>query len=451
MITTTIWSSVTEHTPQEVNYYIIDFGAETLRMFNKYPHVGEIVFQDDIGRVAGVLDLVLAEIEKRKDLFADYNGSYETYLKESGKTLPRWVIVINAFDVFSESLSRIVETVNNMFRDGIKYGISFIISTSSHNTLRTKISALFKNKIVLHMGDDSNYNYITGCDRKLIPGKEFGRGIAPVGEDTYCEFQSAYVTESGQINNIIRKNGDNFANYYKIRAKSLPKIPDSVTSAELESYATSIEEVPVGYDFNEKSIAKFDFGKEKVMLMGLDDIKNRLSSISGIVNILSKTPGVKVRVIDFTGLFTNDNVDVSLYNEDLDAVITAFEKNIRTRTIQQDQGIILILGAGLMKQKLGQFGKEMLEKFFESLSSAIKSSVILVDAYERLKILKVETWYQTINTSYGIWIGTGLENQNMFNVKALTMDERKLNFEGMAFLIDEADYTLIKTVMDGEE
>ena len=37
------------------------------------------------------------------------------------------------------------------------------------------------------------------------------------------------------INNAtIRKNADNFAAYYKTRAKSLPKIPDTVTSAELE-------------------------------------------------------------------------------------------------------------------------------------------------------------------------------------------------------------------------
>jgi hypothetical protein len=31
------------------------------------------------------------------------------------------------------------------------------------------------------------------------------------------------------------------------------------------------------------------------------------------------------------------------------------------------------------------------------------------------------------------------------------MEERKLNFEGLAFLIEDTNYTVIKTVMDGEE
>ena len=48
LLATLIWSSITEHTPEEVNFYIFDFGAETLRMFSKYPHVGEIVYQGEM-------------------------------------------------------------------------------------------------------------------------------------------------------------------------------------------------------------------------------------------------------------------------------------------------------------------------------------------------------------------------------------------------------------------
>ena len=234
LLTTVLWSSITEHSPQEVNYYVFDFGAETLRMFSKFPHVGEVVFQDDLNRVAGVLDLVLNEIENRKNMFAEFNGNYESYLKESGKTLPRWIIVINAYDVFLETLPKITDIMNNLFRDGIKYGITFLLTTTSFTTIRGKNGAYFKNKLVLQMGDDTQYRNITNCERNLIPAKEFGRGIAPINDEKYCEFQSAYICEPSQINMTVRKNADNFAQYYKTRAKSLPKIPDNVTSAELE-------------------------------------------------------------------------------------------------------------------------------------------------------------------------------------------------------------------------
>ena len=231
----------------------------------------------------------------------------------------------------------------------------------------------------------------------------------------------------------------------------MPKIPDNVTSTELEPYITTLEEMPVGYNFNEKDLAKYNFSKEKLSFIIVDELKSALPSLNGLFNVMCKVPGVKVRVIDFSGMYKQDNLDIKTFNSDYDALITAFEKDLKERTLQQDRAITIILGAGLMKQKLGDFGKEKLSEFFDAIKEATNSNVILIDAYERLKNLKVEKWYQTVNMSHGIWIGKGLENQNMLNVKALTMDERKLEFEGMAFLIDDTDYTLIKTVMDGEE
>lgn len=451
LITTILWSSIVEHSPQEVNYYIMDFGAETLRMFSKFPQVGEVVFQDDVNRVAGVLDLILQEIEKRKELFADFNGNYESYIKESGQTLPRWVVVINAFDVFQEVLPRIVDAVNTMFRDGIKYGISFIVSTTSHTVLRGKVATLFKTKLVLNMGDDTHYRTITNCERNLIPAKEFGRGIAPISDDKFCEFQTALVCDQSQINATIRKNADNFAAYYKTRAKSLPKIPDTVTSTELEPYLTTLEDVPVGYNFHEKDLAKFNFIKEKLTSICVNSFDTAMPSLYGLINILSKVSGTKVRVFDFAGVYKGSNLDIKLFNQDHDAVLFALEKDLRERTIQQDHGITLIIGAGLMKGKLSDAGKLMIDQYFEALEKANKSTVILVDVYDRMKLLKIENWYQSMNTSHGIWIGTGLENQNVFNVKSVSMEERKLNFEGLAFLIEDTNYTVIKTVMDGEE
>ena len=451
LVSTIIWSSITEHSPQEVNYYIFDFGAETLRMFNKFPHVGEVVFQDDVNRVAGVLDMILEEIEARKEMFADYNGNYESYIKESGKTLPRWVVVFNAFDVFQETLPRIIDTINQMFRDGVKYGISFIATTTGTSSLRGKVGNLFKTKLVLNMAEDAQYRTITNCPRGLIPSKDFGRGIAPIDDNVYCEFQTALICEKSQINMTVRKNADNFANYYKTRAKSLPKIPENVTSQELEPYTTTLEEVPVGYDFHEKDLAKFNFLKNRLSIISIQDFKKNMPSICGLVNILSKVSGTKVRVFDFAGLYTEANLDIKLFNEDHDAVLFALEKDLRERTLQQDHGITIILGAGIMKNKLTIPGKEKLPEYFEALKTANKSSVILVDVYDRIKTLKVEPWYSDIDNSNGIWIGNGLENQNVFNVKAITMDDRKLDYEGKAYLIDDTNYTLIKTVMDGEE
>lgn len=76
LLSTIIYSSLIEHTPQEINYYIIDMGAETLKKFSKFPHVGEVVTQSEQDKIIGVLELILDEQDKRKEEFIDYNGSF---------------------------------------------------------------------------------------------------------------------------------------------------------------------------------------------------------------------------------------------------------------------------------------------------------------------------------------------------------------------------------------
>lgn len=451
LLSTIIWSNITEHTPQEVNYYIIDFGAETLRMFAKFPHVGEIAYQDSVDVVAGILDMVNDEIEKRKELFADYNGNYTSYLQESGKQLPRWVVVINYWDVFQDNLGRIIDIVTNMFRDAVKYGITFIVTTTSHQSFRAKISAFFKNKLVLHQPDDANYRTILNCPRGLVPANSPSRGICQIDDGTFCEFQGAYITEPSKINMLVRQNAQNFANSFKTRAKSLPKIPDNVTSEELAPYITDLENVPIGYNFHEKNVIKFNAMREKMFAICADSIKNSMSSIYGLINIFSKIPGCKVRVIDFDNIYEGSNLDIKLFNSSFDATVIALEKDLETRTMTQDHGITFILGAGVMKNKLQNIGKEHLNNYLSIITKANKSTIILVDTYERMKKLKIEPWFASLNTSYGLWLGPNIMNQNLFSVREITMEERKLNYEGMGFIIEGSEYTMIKTVLDGDD
>ena len=50
-ITTIIYSSMLTYTPNEVNYYILDFGAEILKYFSNTPIVGDIVYINEEDKV----------------------------------------------------------------------------------------------------------------------------------------------------------------------------------------------------------------------------------------------------------------------------------------------------------------------------------------------------------------------------------------------------------------
>ena len=452
LLATIIWSSMIEHTPEEVNYYIFDFGAETLRMFAKYPHVGEIVFQDGMENVPSVLQMILDEMDKRKEMFADYNGNYESYIKESGNYLPRWVVVLNAYDIFSESLPRVVGFVETMFRDAPKAGITFVVTTTGAQAVRNKIQGYFHYRIILHQPDESKYRAIVeSVPKKLYPANEFGRGLCIINdEEEWCEFQTAFITDREKINQLVRSNGDNFATYYKTHAKTLPKIPDDINSEQISSYITTVEATPVGYDFHEKNIKTFDFKSKKFFTITGNNINSSMQSIYGIINTLSKVPATTVRVFDFNGSYKGQTLDIKYFNDKYDATVVALLRDLQSRTIQQDQGITFIFGVESMKTKLNDIGKEKLIVYFNAIEKANNSTVVLVDSYDNLKRQKVEPWFPKLDTSYGIWLGAGLENQNLFGVNAVDMEDRKLDFKGIAFTVDDGNYSLIKTVMDEE-
>ena len=453
LISTILWSSIIEHTPYEINHYIVDFGSETLKKFAKFPHVGEVIFQSDMDRFAELVDLIDTELETRKELLSDYNGSFEYYNKTSDKKLPLIVFTINAYDVLLELVPKVADVFLSLFRDAPRYGIVMIVSTSTNTVLRSRQLQYFNHIIMLQMQDESLYRSVTNCRRDLLPSKIFGRGICKIGvdDDSYCEFQTAFIAEESQAYEFIKNTANQLTDYYKVKAKQLAKIPDTVTSEDLVKYVTDLSAVPIGFNFYEKDIAKYSFIDNKINIVTCKDIKNNMKFIYGLVNILSKQQNVKVRVVDMLGIFKKPILDIKLFNDSLNEVIGALENDVLTRNETQDFGINIILGAGQYKKKLSKGGVEIFDNMFNKLPNSKKVIFILIDDYDKIRTLKLESWYSNINTGYGLWLGGGFSSQSMISSGELSQDDKKYNFEGLAYFVTNSNYTVIKTILDGDE
>ena len=453
LLSTIIFSSITEHTPQEINYYILDFGAETLRKFSKFPHVGEVVFQDDMERVGGVIQLIMDELNKRKVLFQDYNGSLKYYNEHNSEPLPLICLVINAFDVFGEVLSRVVESLNSLFRDAPRYGIIFILSASAQNTFRSRILQYFNHFIIMNLQDESQYRSLCGCRKELIPSNLFGRGICKTGDDddSYCEFQTARITDPDKELAYLKQVADVLNNGYKIRAKKITTIPDNISSEDLAKYVTTIADIPIGYNFYEKDVTKLDLSATKIYPIITKDLKSNIKFIYALANLLTKLPNTVVRVIDVVRMFDKPILDIKFFNDNLNNVFTALEKDVHERKDTQPLAINIILGAASVKQALNREGLDAASKMFNSMNDSKQNIYILIDDYKKFKLLKLEPWYSNMNTSNGIWLGSGLDTQSVLFTNSLSEEDKKYNYEGMAYLINNGNYTLIKTMMDGDD
>ena len=150
-------------------------------------------------------------------------------------------------------------------------------------------------------------------------------------------------------------------------------------------------------------------------------------------------------------IFKKPVLDIKIFNEQLDSVYAAIEKDVLSRTETQDNAINIIIGIGNYKQKLKSGGIEIFQSIFDKLPNSKKETFILIDDYDKIKNLKLEKWYSQINNNEGIWLGPGLNNQTVFATGEITQEDKKYNYEGLAYTITSAKYTVIKTVMDGDE
>ena len=87
-ISTLLYSTSKYHTSSEVNFYIIDYGSESLRRYLKLPHVGGMVFSGDDEKYNNLIKMIVDDINGRKKKFVDYGGDYRNYIKNSDNKLP---------------------------------------------------------------------------------------------------------------------------------------------------------------------------------------------------------------------------------------------------------------------------------------------------------------------------------------------------------------------------
>ena len=452
LISTILWSSIVEHTPNEVNFYVIDCGAETLKMFYKMPHVGEVMTVGESDKIIETFNMVSDEIERRKDVYADYAGSYENYCENSGNKDPLIVTIINGYDTFVESYGKLSEQIQTLYRDGAKYGISFVISCISANVLREKATQYFGEKITLQMPKNDDYrSVISSVPRGLIPSSEFGRGLIAMNGTAY-EFQTAYISVPKEISNVVREVTKQLVSAYTVKAKKIPSIPPVVTLQNFKEEQISLEKFPVGFELMKKQIINYDLTKSKFNAIVSEDMPNRLDFVKAIIKQLKSIENINLKVVDFVNVFEGGISDVHIYNSNFDNAIVEINNEIANETNTNLINYYVIVGIGEYESELSDSGKQIINNLFMASANFTKSYFMFVDNYSSYRKLQLIDWYKSqVDGKGGIWLGTNISNQMAFNVGNLSMEIRNLNFPHMGFIIGNNSFSVIKYVVDVEE
>lgn len=423
MISSIIYSTITTHDSSEVNFYIIDCGAETLTVFKQAPHVGEILLVNEKEKIENLFKMILQTIEVRKKILVDYNGSYDFYVNHGGKDMPLITIVINNAEAFFENYNDYEDAISQLTRDCLKYGVIFILSTNGPNTLRYKVKQNFSQSVVLQFNDPSDYISVIPGVRKKEPSKIFGRGLMLL--DNIYEFQTAYPYKQDLMTDYIKIVCKKLKNICSFQAKKIPVLPEVVTLNEVEEYLGKVTNLPVGIEKESLDISTINLTDNIMFNITGEDITAEPEFLLGVIKAASKIISSTIFVLDTQEVLEDidkGNIENLVYqsgdvSQALESLAVTINTNIDNGT--SNPIICILIGPMNFMNKAEEAQKNQFNSIVEVANQQSNIKFIMVETINNIKTIAFEPWYKNnTDLSEGVWIGNGIGNQ--FTLKVTT-------------------------------
>jgi len=451
LITTIIYSLAITNDPRDINFYIGDFGAETLKNLKKFPHVGDVFVTEEKNKLDNLIKMLNKEIERRKKEYSDFGGNFTEYCKLSGKKDPLLVVTLNNYEIFQETFPREQDVFTPFFRDGAKYGIIFILSTTSAASVRSRIAQNFLNKICLKMPNDNDYRDLIGAPRGLIPADNYGRGIVTVDSDFSLEFQTADIAPKENKTQFLREISQELSTKYNnYKAKPIPVLPNIVYVEDVLHELKDLTCVPIGIEKNSLEVYVYNFLEFKINLVAAKSIKNHIYFVYALIKQMLTLKNVKIHVIDALSIYRGNYEGINVYEENIEEGFKTIYQNVQSDKKLKEKNVYFILGVSELENRVSEKYSQHFEALFSQTNKCENNTFIFLDEYEGYKNIQAENWYRTnINNTFGIWLGEDIGTQVALGVMSLSLEDKQLVFPCIGYPIYQGNHMTIKYVVDG--
>ncbi|HIU40155.1 MAG TPA: type VII secretion protein EssC [Candidatus Aphodocola excrementigallinarum] len=462
-IMTMIYSSMCLYSTEEINFYILDFGAEVLKIYDTSNYVGDVIQIDEEEKIGNLYKMINSLMEKRKSLFSSYGGNFFNYNLKSGKKEPSIVVIINNYEAYQDTYEKYEDTLNVITRECTKYGIYFFITCNTPNGLRFKLKQNFSLIYSLQQNNDDDYSTILGNVGKNYPSKIFGRGI--IKQDAVYEFQTASVDTNEKINETIEAKISETNSKYNIKAKHVPVLPLKVTYESVEeSYDQNSFDVIIGIEKKDLNVSTYNFKKNLINIVTANDCFVMTNFVNALLNELKLNTAYQTMLIDSEAVEINDNtmsnlaVEKNDYNQIFEKLLkyqvdcyNLYVQNGYNISVLRNQKPILLVINGIEDfiSKLSSDNKAKANDFFTKAKDLGIINFILVDSIDKIKKYEYESWFKDgVNPNDGIFIGDGINDQFTLKISVRTPEIKESIDDDFLFVINRGKPVLVKYISD---
>ena len=299
---TMIYSLISRYTPKDVNLYILDFSSRMLECFESAPHVGSVMYENDIDSMDNFFFFLKHQLEDRKKLI--HGGNYAQYVEHAESPLPAMVFVVDQYGAFREKTNeKYEEDVLTIIKEGVGYGIYCVFTSGGFGSseVSSKVGDNIKGRICLELTSKFDYRNILTANTIDVTPKEGtkGRGLYSWHGDA-LEFQTAQsfaaTSDFARSDQIKKEMQEILAKWNDKKAKRVPVIPENPTIQnfveidEVEELLKDDRHIPIGYDIRSAYPFSIDLshmfccvvsGKEKAGRTNFMALMLRMAAMKG--------------------------------------------------------------------------------------------------------------------------------------------------------------------------
>jgi DNA segregation ATPase FtsK/SpoIIIE, S-DNA-T family len=264
---TLIMSLALLHTPQEVQFYCLDFGGGSVASLSALPHIGGVATRLDADRVRRTVAEVTQLLEHREREFSERGiDSMPTYRRRRasgeypGDGYGDVFLVVDNWLTLRQDYEALEATITQLAARGLGYGVHVIATSNKWSEFRTSIRDLLGTKLELRLGDA----FESEINRKLaenVPAGRPGRGIT--AEGLHClmalpriDGDSSATTLTDGVEELVKAIS---ASWTGAPAPRVRMLPDLLPVAELPSPTESGARIPIGIDEDALAPVYLDF------------------------------------------------------------------------------------------------------------------------------------------------------------------------------------------------
>ncbi|MGM7723466.1 type VII secretion protein EssC [Metabacillus sp. Hm71] len=382
-ILTLLLGMAKQFSPEDVHYYLMDFGNGGLLPLKQLPHTADYFLLDQERKIEKFMGILRDEVARRKQLFQKQEvSSIKMYNALSEEPLPLVFVVIDNFDLVKEEMLDLEQQLNQFARDGQSLGIYMILTATRINSVRQSLMNNLKTKIVHYLMDSSEAYTILG---RLPFAPEAMPGRAIIKKDA-AHFAQVYLPTEGKDDfeqmTSLKEEVQNLKEIYATAKKPAP-VPMLPTELTLSNFAAYIEKrngmLPIGLDEEHVTPVYINFLKTKHCMVLGQAQKGKTNSLKVLIQTALEQDIEHIAIFDSIdrGLSSFIGEENLVYLEGKDHVISWLDQ-LETLFIQREEAYHQQIQRG---EQLPQFSPVLFivdgySRFLQSLDNLTQDRIV---------------------------------------------------------------------------